>query len=59
MAGTRPPDWPSAGADELAGALDDAILVASVNCERPGNDPPTAADVAAARDRLKPAAGRR
>ena len=46
-------------ADELAGALDDAILVASVNCERPGNDPPTAADVAAARNRLKPAAGRR
>ncbi len=45
--------------DELAGALDDAILVASVNCERPGNDPPTAADVAAARNRLKPAAGRR
>ena len=46
-------------AGELAGALDDAILVASVNCERQGNDPPTAADVAAARDRLKPmAAGR-
>jgi fructokinase len=39
---------------ELAGALDDAILVASVNCERRGNDPPTAADVAAARRRLKP-----
>jgi len=28
--------------------------VASINCERRGNDPPTAADVAAARDRLKP-----
>ncbi len=41
--------------DELAGALDDAILVASVNCERPGNDPPTSADVAAARMRLRPA----
>jgi fructokinase len=40
--------------DELGGALDDAILVASVNCERQGNDPPTAADVAAARERLKP-----
>jgi len=40
--------------DELAGALDDAILVASVNCERQGNDPPTAADVAAAWNRLKP-----
>jgi fructokinase len=45
--------------NELAGALDDAILVASVNCERAGNDPPTAADVAAARDRLKPGSGRR
>jgi fructokinase len=42
------------GEDELSGALDDAILVASVNCERQGNDPPTAADVAAARDRLRP-----
>ena len=41
-------------ADQLAGALDDAILVASINCERRGNDPPTAADVAAGRDRLKP-----
>jgi fructokinase len=40
--------------DQLSGALDDAILVASVNCERRGNDPPTAADVAAARGRLKP-----
>jgi len=40
-------------APELAGALDDAIVVASLNCERRGNDPPTAADVAAARDRLK------
>jgi fructokinase len=43
--------WP---ADQLAGALDDAILVASLNCERRGNDPPTAADVAAGRERLKP-----
>jgi fructokinase len=41
--------------DELAGALDDAILVASVNCERAGNDPPTSADVAEARRRLSPA----
>jgi fructokinase len=41
-------------AEQLSGALDDAILVASVNCERRGNDPPTAADVAAARDRLEP-----
>ena len=42
--------------DELSGALDDAILVASVNCERQGNDPPTAADVGAARGRLRPLA---
>jgi fructokinase len=36
-------------ADELAGALDDAILVASLNVQRRGNDPPTLADLAAAR----------
>ena len=41
-------------ADQLSGALDDAILVASLNCERRGNDPPTAADVQAGRERLKP-----
>jgi fructokinase len=41
-------------AGQLSGAVDDAILVASLNCERRGNDPPTAADVAAARSRLKP-----
>ena len=41
-------------ADQVSAALDDAILVASLNCERRGNDPPTAADVAAARTRLKP-----
>ena len=44
-------------ADQVSGALDDAILVASLNCERRGNDPPTAADVAAARTRLKPISG--
>ena len=33
--------------DQLAGALDDAILVASVNVQRRGNDPPTLADLAA------------
>jgi len=49
-----PADLARCPADELSGALDDAILVASVNCERRGNDPPTAADVAAARLRLKP-----
>jgi fructokinase len=50
----EPSAGPSAGLSvELAGAVDDAIVVASLNCERRGNDPPTAADVAAARDRLK------
>ena len=44
-------------ADQLSGALDDAILVASLNCERRGNDPPTAADVDAARGRFKPMSG--
>jgi fructokinase len=43
-------------AEQLSGALDDAIIVASLNCERHGNDPPTAADVAAARGRLRPLA---
>jgi len=49
-----PADLARYPADQLAGALDDAILVASLNCERRGNDPPTAADVAAGRERLKP-----
>ena len=49
-----PADLARCTADELSDVLDDAILVASLNCERRGNDPPTAADVAAARDRLKP-----
>ena len=41
-------------ADQLAGPLDDAILVASLNCQRRGNDPPTAADVAAAMEHPAP-----
>jgi fructokinase len=41
-------------AEQLTGALDDAILVASLNCQRQGNDPPTLAEVAAARSQLKP-----
>ncbi len=49
-----PADLARCPADELSGVLDDAILVASLNCERRGNDPPMAAEVAAARDRLKP-----
>jgi fructokinase len=35
-------------ADQLAAALDDAILVASLNVQRRGNDPPVLADLAAA-----------
>ena len=50
----RPAELARSSADQLSGALDDAILVASLNCERQGNDPPTAADVAASRGRLKP-----
>jgi fructokinase len=42
-----PADLARCPADQLAGALDDAILVASINCQRRGNDPPTLADLAA------------
>jgi fructokinase len=49
-----PADLARCSGDQLSGALDHAILVASLNCERRGNDPPTAADVAAARGRLSP-----
>jgi fructokinase len=52
-----PADLARCPPDQLSEALDDAILVASLNCERRGNDPPTAADVAAARGRLKPVSG--
>ena len=34
---------------DLSAVVDDAILVASLNCERQGNDPPTAADLESAR----------
>jgi fructokinase len=37
--------------EPLAAALDDAIMVASLNCERQGNDPPTRAEVRAAFER--------
>jgi len=46
-------------ADQLAGALDDAILVASLNCQRRGNDPPTTADVVAALEHPAPLRVRR
>ena len=34
-------------APQLAAAVDDAILVAALTCQRAGNDPPTAAEAAA------------
>ncbi len=49
-----PADLARCPADQLAGALDDATLVASLNCQRRGNDPPTAAEVTASRDLLEP-----
>ena len=45
-----PGDLARCQAEQLAGALDDAILVAALNCQRRGNDPPTRAEVAAAQD---------
>ena len=35
-------------AADLAAVLDEAIMVAALNCQRTGNDPPTAADLRAA-----------
>jgi fructokinase len=46
-AGVR--DAASLGTADLGGALDEAVLVAALTCERAGADPPTAAEVAAAR----------
>jgi fructokinase len=43
-----PADLARCPAPQLAAALDDAILVASINCQRRGNDPPTLADLTAA-----------
>jgi fructokinase len=45
-----PADLAGCSADRLAAALDDAILVASLNCQRRGNDPPTLAELTAAAD---------
>ena len=44
-------------AQQVADTLDDATLVAALNCERHGANPPTAAEFAAARPRLSRAAG--
>jgi fructokinase len=51
---TAPTALAGCSADHLAGALDDAILVAALNCQRRGNDPPTFADVAAALEHPPP-----
>jgi len=50
-----PADLARCPADQLSAALDDAILVAALNCQRRGNDPPTMAEVA---DALERPAGR-
>jgi fructokinase len=42
-----PADLARCPADQLSAAMDDAILVASLNVQRRGNDPPTLADLAA------------
>lgn len=42
-------DPASLAAADLGAALDEAILVAGLTCERPGADPPSAAEVARAR----------
>ena len=49
-----PADLARCPAGQLSAALDDAILVAALNCERRGNDPPTMAEVAAALERPVP-----
>jgi fructokinase len=50
-----PADLARCPADQWSAALDDAILVAALNCQRRGNDPPTMAEVA---DALERPAGR-
>jgi fructokinase len=45
-------DAPGLAGADLVAALDEAILVAALTCERAGADPPTAADVAAASRRF-------
>jgi fructokinase len=44
-----PADLAQCGRPDLADALDEAILAAELTCQRPGADPPTAAELAAAR----------
>ncbi|MGR7023324.1 carbohydrate kinase family protein [Geodermatophilus sp. URMC 62] len=44
--------------DDLVRLVDDAALVAALNCTRVGADPPTAAELAAARAERAPAPGR-
>jgi fructokinase len=47
----RPAELARAAAAALAAAVDEAILSAALTCQRPGADPPTAAELAAARSR--------
>ncbi|MDA8318930.1 MAG: carbohydrate kinase [Actinomycetota bacterium] len=45
---SSPPGLASLPVADLAAVLDEAIMVAALNCQRTGNDPPTAADLRAA-----------
>ena len=45
---SSPPGLAGLPAADLAAVLDEAIMVAALNCQRTGNDPPTAADLRAA-----------
>ncbi len=52
-----PAQLASGPARQLSDAVDDAILVAALTCQRAGNDPPTAAEAAAEAAAAGPAAG--
>jgi fructokinase len=47
----RPAELARGAAAPLAAAVDEAILSAALTCQRPGADPPTAAELAAVRSR--------
>jgi fructokinase len=54
LARTGVRDAPGLAAADLVEALDEAILVAALTCERAGADPPTAAELEAASTRSAP-----
>jgi fructokinase len=51
-----PDDLARCTGDDLSAALDEAILAAELTCQRPGADPPTAAELAVASGLRRPAA---